>query len=476
MTVRRLAGVLDVSHLDLPLDPAATAVGVGLGLLAAAVAVALVASYLVRVVIQPMRRTALIADQLAGGKLDPRLVHTGLGEISRLGRSVNILGTSLGRSLGGLAQLVEAQTALRRVAMLVARGAAPNDVFDAVTAELGRLVAADGANIVRYEADGSGIIVAMWGWPGELLPVGTRLSLQGPSVSASVRRTGRAARMDSYDHHVDPSPLATFLREHGIRSAVGAPIYVDGRLWGVVTASMVRDEPLPPDAEARLADCTDLVAIAIANAQARTELVASRARVVLATDQVRRRIERDLHDGVQQRLLSLGLQLRAARDSVPDGAAGLSDRLTTVAAGLAGSIEDLREICRGIHPTILTDRGLASAIKALARRSGVPVEVDVRLDERLPEPVEAAAYYVVAETLANAVKHAHATVVHVSVAREGDRLHLSLRDDGVGGADPGRGSGLAGIRDRVEAHGGHLTLTSPAGAGTNVDVVLPVWR
>ncbi|MGI5241174.1 histidine kinase [Dactylosporangium sp. CA-139066] len=458
----------------LPLDPADTAVGVALGLFVAAVAIAVVVTYLIRVFVQPMRRTAAIAEQLTCGRLDPRLVHTGLGEISRLGRSVNIVGTSIGRCLGDLAQLLEAQTALRRVATLVARGAPQDEVMDAVTGELGRLICADGADIVRYEPDGTGTIVATWGWPGDLLPVGSRLSLEGPSVSAAVRRTGRAARMDSYEHPEDPAPLATFLRDHGIRSAVGAPINVEGRLWGVVTASMVRDEPLPKDAEARLADCTDLVATAIANAQARTELVASRARVVLATDQARRRIERDLHDGVQQRLLSLGLQLRAAQDAVPEPLDALRDRLTGVATGLAGSIEDLREICRGIHPTILTDRGLASALKGLARRSGVAVEVDVHLDGRLPESVEAAAYYVVAEALANAAKHARASVVHISVHREGDALRMSLRDDGVGGADPARGSGLAGIVDRVEALGGHLTLSSPPGAGTTLDVRLPV--
>jgi signal transduction histidine kinase len=346
--------------------------------------------------------------------------------------------------------------------------------MEAVTAELGRLVGADGANIVRYEPDGTGTIVALWGWPGDLLPIGTRLSLQGPSVSAAVRRTGRAARMDSYEHPIDAGPLATFLREHGIRCAVGAPIHVEGRLWGVVTASMVRDEPLAKDAEARLADYTDLVATAIANAQARTELVASRARVVLATDQTRRRIERDLHDGVQQRLFSLGLQLRAAQDSVPETLDGLRTRLAGVASGLTGSIDDLREICRGIHPAILTDRGLASAIKALARRSGVAVEFDVDLEGRLPESVEAAAYYVVAEALANAAKHARASAVHVSVHRDADRLRMSLHDDGVGGADPARGSGLAGLDDRVEALGGHLTISSPQGAGTTLDVELPI--
>jgi signal transduction histidine kinase len=447
-------------------------VGIAAGLAGAAIIIALVAAYLIRVVVAPIRRAAVIADQLAEGKLDPRLIETGVGEISRLGRSLNIMGASLGRSLDGLAQLVEAQTALRRVATLVARGVSPTEVFEAVTAELGRLIGADGANIVRYEPDGSATIVAAWGWPGLRLPAGSRISLKGSSVSAMVLQTGRAARMDSYVGI--PGPLATFLFDQGIRSAVGAPIYCDGRLWGVVTASMTRDEPLPPDAEARLADYTDLVATAIANAQARTELVASRARVVMATDQTRRRIERDLHDGIQQRLISLGLELRAARDSVPDTLPELQAELSSVAAGLLSGLDDLREISRGIHPTILSDRGLPSAIKTLARRSGVAVGLDVQVDKRLPEPVEVAAYYVVAEMLANATKHARASVVRVELTALPDRLHLSVQDDGIGGADPARGSGLTGITDRVEALGGTMRLTSPAGHGTALLVDLPL--
>jgi len=449
-----------------------TAVGMVTGLVAAMFIVTLIAGYLTRVVIRPVRKAAIIADQLVCGEVGSRLVESRAEEISRLGRSLKIMGVSLGRSLEGLAQMVEAQTAVRRVAILVARGVSPTEVFEAVTAELGRLIGADGANIVRYEPDGNATIVAAWGWPGPMLPSGTRISLQGHSVSATVLSTGRAARLDSY--HGNPSPLATFLREQGIRSAVGAPIFVEGRLWGVVTASMTRDEPLPPDAEARLADYTDLVATAIANAQARTDLAASRARVVLATDQARRRIERDLHDGIQQRLVSLGLQARAAEASVPSAMPELRAQLSAVATGLFANLDDLGEISRGIHPTILTDRGLPSAIKVLARRSGVAVELDMRLEGRLPEPVEVAAYYVVAETLANATKHARASVVRIDATTRHDRLYLSIQDDGVGGADPARGSGLIGIIDRVEALGGTMTLNSRAGQGTSLHVELPI--
>jgi signal transduction histidine kinase len=195
--------------------------------------------------------------------------------------------------------------------------------------------------------------------------------------------------------------------------------------------------------------------------------------VVLATDQTRRRIERDLHDGIQQRLISLGLELSAAERSVPAAMSGLRSQLAAVATGLSAGLDDLREISRGIHPTILTDRGLPAALKALARRSGVAVEVDMRLDRRLPEPVEAAAYYVVAEALANAVKHARASVVRVQAAMRHGRVSLSVLDDGVGGADPARGSGLIGIADRVEALGGTMTLESPQGRGTSLRFELP---
>ncbi|GGM16818.1 GAF domain-containing sensor histidine kinase [Dactylosporangium sucinum] len=452
--------------------PTPLLVGAFTGGLVACTVLLVVAAYLLLVVVNPVRKTAVIADQLACGRLDARLLHTGLGEISRLGRSLNVLGASFGRSLNGLAQLVEAQTALRRVATLVARGVSPSEVFEAVTAELGRLVGADGANIVRYEADGTGTVVALWGWPGALLPAGTRISLDGDSVSAAVRRTGRAARKDSYARPA--GPLAEFLLERGIRSAVGAPIYVEGRLWGVVTASVLRDETLPRDAELRLADYTELVATAIANAQARTDLVESRARVVLATDQTRRRIERDLHDSVQQRLLSLGLALRAAQDDVPPTMPGLEAKLAAVAAGLTAGADELREISRDIHPQILTARGLASAVKALARRSPVAVELDVRLEARLPESIEAVAYYVVAESLANAARHAEASVVRVALGVRDRRLYLTVSDDGKGGADPDRGSGLIGISDRVAALGGAMSLCSPFGGGTALELELPI--
>jgi signal transduction histidine kinase len=386
--------------------------------------------------------------------------------------SFNIVNDSLEHNHEDLAQVVETQTALRRVATLVARGVPPSEILDAVAAELGRLIGTDGAHIVRYEADGTETVVAAWGAPGIQIPVGTRLSLEGRSVSATVLRSGRAARIDSYEGA--PGPLAAHLREHGVRSAAGAPIYVEGRLWGIVTASRTREKPLAPDAEARLADYTDLVATAIANTQARADLVASRARVVVATDQARRRIERDLHDGIQQRLVSLALDVRDAEARLPVHMSEHRARLSALANELTGVLDDLREISRGIHPAILSEGGLGPALKALARRSTSPVELDLHLESRLPEPIEVAAYYVVAEALANAAKHAHASVVRVGALIRDGRLHVSVRDDGVGGADPARGSGLIGLTDRVEALGGTLTLDSPAGHGTSLQVDLPI--
>ena len=232
--------------------------------------------------------------------------------------------------------------------------------------------------------------------------------------------------------------------------------------------------PLPADTEARIADFAELVATAIANAEARTELTASRARIVAAADETRRRIERDLHDGIQQRLVSLGLELRAAQATAPPDHRELEDAMSHAVEGLNEVLDDLREISRGIHPAALSEGGLGPAMKALARRSAIPVELDTRLETRLPESVEVTAYFVASEALANVAKHAQASLARVEVRVDGDALHLSIEDDGVGGANPARGSGLVGLTDRVEALGGTLTIRSPEGDGTTMRVELPV--
>jgi signal transduction histidine kinase len=249
---------------------------------------------------------------------------------------------------------------------------------------------------------------------------------------------------------------------------------VEGRLWGALIASWLTEGPPPSEAESRMAEFTELIATAIANAETRAELTASRARVVAAADETRRRIERDLHDGTQQRLVSLGLELRAAETMVPPELADLRGQLSQTTRGLAGVVEDLQEVSRGIHPAILSRGGLGPALKTLARRSAIPVELDLRDDRRLPEPVEVAAYYVVSEALTNAAKHAQASVVHIGLATEDAIVQLIIRDDGVGGADPRNGSGLVGLRDRVEALGGKIEITSAAGTGTSLLVRIPI--
>jgi len=240
---------------------------------------------------------------------------------------------------------------------------------------------------------------------------------------------------------------------------------------GLILVAYTRDQQLPADTEARLASFTELVATAIANAESRSELAASRRRIVTASDEARRRIERDLHDGTQQRLVSLGLAARTAEANVPADRGDLRAELSRIAAGLADAAAELQEVSRGIHPAILSERGLGPALRTLARRCAVPVDLEVRTDARFPEPVEVAAYYVASEALANAMKHARASRVEMSLAALDGSLLLSVRDDGIGGADPARGSGLA---DRVEALGGSIIVDSAAGAGTHITVDLPL--
>jgi signal transduction histidine kinase len=242
----------------------------------------------------------------------------------------------------------------------------------------------------------------------------------------------------------------------------------------MISAGSTGDQPLPSDTELRLADFTDLLATAIANAEHRAEIAASRARIVAAADDTRRRIERDLHDGAQQRLVSLGLELRAAQAEVPPALERLEGGLARVAEGLASVQDELREFARGIHPAILAEGGLGPALRTLARRSAIPVELDIRSETRPAEGVEVAAYYIVSEALTNASKHARASVVRVELEAHDGTVRLCIRDDGAGGADPARGSGLVGLKDRVEALGGTIAIRSPPGVGTSLDVELPL--
>jgi len=363
------------------------------------------------------------------------------------------------------------QAALRRVATLVAKRAPPAGVFDAVVTEMHQLLDAENTRLLRYEPDHTVTVVAARGEPGLEIPLGARYSLDGTSVAATVWHTGRPARLDHFAG--PPGSAAEVLIQMGIRAAAGAPILVEERLWGVMIAAWTDRQPAA-GIEDRIAQFTDLVATAISNAQARADLAASRARIVAASDQTRRRIERDLHDGVQQRLVSLGLALRAAQRALPPGQAELAQELAQVASGLTEALEELREMSRGIHPAILSLGGLGPALKALARRSPVPVQLDVQVRTRLPEQAEVAAYFVVSEALANVAKHAQASVVRVGIAAREGVLHVSIHDDGVGGADPSRGSGLIGLTDRVEASGGTISISSQPGQGTRITAELPV--
>jgi signal transduction histidine kinase len=394
---------------------------------------------------------------------------------ARLATFTELLATAIANAEGRarLARLAEEQAALRRVATLVARGAAPEEVVAAVVAEVGRLLSVDFANMGRYEPEGTLTIVAGWGKAVETFPVGSHWILEGHNLSTIVFETGRPARIDGY---ADASgPVGVAARDTGFRTAVATPILIEGGLWGVVIAGSTLEQPVPADTEARLAQFTELVATTVANAEGRAALAASRARIVGAADETRRRIERDLHDGTQQQLVSLMLELRAAEAKEPSDVGELRAQLARTVRGLGAVLEELQEISRGMaHPTFVSRGGVERALRVLARRSAVPVELNLSAERRLPEPVEVAAYYVVSEALTNAAKHAHASLVHVELEAHDALLQLAIRDDGIGGADPARGSGLAGLSDRIDALGGTLQLTSRTGSGTTLLVEIPL--
>ena len=387
-----------------------------------------------------------------------------------------IVGAVVAILIGELAKLAEEQAssrrveaALRRVATLVAAGAPTDELFAAVCEEAGKLLHAEQTTMSRYESDDAVTFVAGWSRSGAAFTLGARLRLGGRNLATMVARSHRPARMDSYS---DASgEVAEVFSEFGFRSAAGTPIVVQGRLWGVLIATTVNEQPLAPDTETRLASFTELAATAIANAQAQADVAASRARILAAADETRRRIERDLHDGVQQRLITQALLLSGIRDRVP---ADVSADVDQVRDELAATRQELRDLCQGVHPTILVEAGLQAAIRDLARRSPLPVRVQIRAGGRLPGSCEINAYYVAAEAFTNAAKHADASAVDITIEEAGGTLTVQVRDDGAGGADASRGSGLTGLRDRVEAVGGSMRLDSPAGVGTVLTVLLPV--
>ncbi len=358
--------------------------------------------------------------------------------------------------------------ALHRVATLVAVGVRPEDLFAVVAEEVARVVDVPFVSVARYQPDGTAQECATFSMRGTAIPCSD--SLEGMTVLRLVRERCRAARIGD-DTGWEPE-ISHSAPRSGLRSVVGSPIVVGGQVWGAVVASSTGT--LAEGTEGRLADFTELVATAIANTESRAALAASRQRIIAASDEARRRIERDLHDGAQQRLLSLALAARAAEVNVPPGRDALRTELSGIAAGLADAIAELQELSRGIHPAILSRGGLSPAIRAIVRRSTIPVDLDITTDERLPEPIEAAAYFVVSEAVANATKHSRASHIRISLARSNARLRLSVGDDGVGEADPARGSGLVGLIDRVEALGGSIRVRSSPEAGTHITAELPL--
>jgi signal transduction histidine kinase len=372
-----------------------------------------------------------------------------------------------------LGVLAMQQSALRRVATLVADGAAPSEVFATVAEEMRRCLDAMTAGLYRFETGAEVTLVAASAEPGlPDAPVGDRMPIEGDNLAAMVLHSGGPARQDSLENAA--GPIAERVRGLGIRAAVGAPIIVDGRLWGLAAVGSAEPGSLPPDTEERVGDFADLVATALANAATRAELIASRARIVAAADNARRHIERDLHDGAQQRLVSWGLKLRLAEAAVQPEQIDLKKELADMVSDLTDLLAELQELSRGIHPAILSEGGLGPALKTLVRRSTVPVSLDVAINQRLPDSVEVAAYYVVAEALTNAAKHAQARRVTVSAEAADYKLDLSICDDGIGGADAGNGSGLIGLKDRIEALGGHMQVTSPRGGGTSLQATIPL--
>ena len=367
-------------------------------------------------------------------------------------------------------ELANEQAALRRVATLVARGASPNDVFSAVAEEVAGIIDIPVVAISRFEADRSFTVLGVAGETTRFT-VGSRWSVEDESIGGKILATGVPARRD--DNSGLPGRLGEAIRADRMTSTIGVPIVVDGSIWGFLVGAARRGKSIPADIEHRLVRFTELVATAVSNTTTRTDLLTSRARVVSAADETRRRLERDLHDGIQQWLVALALRARKAarltaeKDSIRKEMSSLADDLVAVT-------DELREISRGIHPAVLTEAGLDDALKALAGRCPVPVDLKVDFGGRDDPTLEATVYYVVAESITNVAKHAKASRVSVRGGRRDGVIELEISDDGIGGADPRGGGGLIGLKDRVDTLGGTISFASPAGAGTTISMQLPM--
>jgi signal transduction histidine kinase len=413
----------------------------------------------------PPRNTLAVTDL-------PSLVALGVFLVTAV--VVGQLGARMRQKAQESARLAEEQSGLRRVATLAAQPVSPSEVFEAVTQEVGQLCHADLARMEHFEEDGSVTGVAVWSVVPAGLAIGTRFRLEGPSIARAVLQNRGPARVSDFAGAT--GEIAQEAHKVGIHSSVGCPIVVDGRLWGVIAASTRSLDPFPPNTEVQIASFTEIVATAIASAESRAQLAASRARVVAAGDEMRRRLERNLHDSLQQRLVSLALRLRLTHDTVPAELSALRADLGRATQELNEAVDELRETTRGIHPAILSTGGLGPALRGLARRSAVRVDLHIDTESRYPPQVEVTAYYVIAEALTNTTKHANASHAEVTVDQRDGTLWVCVRDDGVGGAGTQGGSGLIGLHDRVEAIDGTVDLTSPAGQGTLIQVSIPLQR
>jgi signal transduction histidine kinase/uncharacterized protein YoaH (UPF0181 family) len=393
---------------------------------------------------------------------------------ARLGSFTELVATAIANaeSHARLARLAEEQAALRRVATLVAAAVTQDEVFAAVINEIGGLFAIEYAYLGRYETDVTLAVVATWGRADERFPVGTRVPIGGSNLGTIVFETGRSGRIDDYSDSAS-GPLGQFVRGEGVRCAVATPIMVEGRIWGLISVGSIETPTLPANTEDRLGSFTALVATAIANAESRTALAASRARIVAAADDSRRRIERDLHDGAQQRLVHTVVTLKLARRALAHGDANADEFVAEALRHAQEANAELRELAHGILPAALTRGGLRAGVEALVSRVSLPVSVDVPVD-RLPAGVEATAYFVVSEALTNVVKHARAARAEVTARVEDGELRIEVCDDGVGGARGDHTTGLGALEDRVSALGGRLVLESPSGEGTCVCAQLPL--
>jgi signal transduction histidine kinase len=369
--------------------------------------------------------------------------------------------------------LAAEQAALRRVATLVAAGAEPAAVFGMVAEEAGRLLGAGSSATIRFDGDVAET-VGRWQEGDEVsgFEVGTVVPLAGSTgLTAIVARTGRSARIDDYAGV--QGRAAELMRANGYRAAVAAPIIAGGRTWGALLVAARSAAALAPDAERRLGDFAELMALGLESAEAREQLKASRVRMLEAAVKERRRLERNLHDGAQQRLVALALQLAVLERQLGTVPEAVRDLARSARRELDVAMQELRELARGLHPAVVTERGLMAGLRSLASTATLDVAVHGTLDERLDEAVEACGYFVAAESITNVVRHAAAARVDIRVRRLPGALRIEIEDDGRGGADPGAGSGLRGLADRVEALGGRFEVRGGQAGGTVVSAVLP---